>query len=149
MDAEDGTGLSPIGEGSIATFLDALTLFLRGSRDRRDKGETAIQRVTLSRTGNTVRAAITVRHLSHQDRIEILTFSTQSEPELPLVADGEACLPIQRNCALDGRIIDRLANLLCQAENETDPSVDADRPAPLDDKPRGGNPEATTELLKT
>jgi hypothetical protein len=135
--------------GGVATFLDAPTSFLRSSRERRRIGETVIQRITLSRSGETVRAAITLRDLSCRDRVEVLSFSTHAEPELPLGADGGASLPIEQQCAIDGQIIDRLADLLAKTENETSPSVDADRPASLDDKPRGANPEATTELLKT
>jgi hypothetical protein len=149
MDAQTGTHECPIGEGSIATFVDTLTLYLRGSQARRNNREIAIQRITLTRTGNIVRAAITLRHLKRQDSIEIWSFSTQSEPELPLEADGEVCLPIQQQCAIDGQIIDVLADLLSKAENETSLSVDADRPAPLDDKPRGANPEAIDELFKS
>jgi hypothetical protein len=149
LDAEAGTIHPPTLGGGVATFLDALTSFLRSSRERRRIGEMAIQRITLSRSGETVRAAITLRDLSCRDRVEVLSFSTHAEPELPLKADGEACLPIEQQCAIDGRIIDRLADLLAKTENETSLSVDTDRPASLDDKPRGANPEATTERLKT
>jgi hypothetical protein len=149
LDAEAGTMHPPTLGGGVATFLEALTSFLRSSRERRRIGETEIQRITLSRTGETVRAAITLRDLSRLDCVEVLSFSTHAEPELPLGADCGASLPIERQCAIDGRIIDRLADLLCQADNETDLSVDADRPASLDDQPRGGNPEATATVLNT
>jgi hypothetical protein len=149
MDEAHGAEHPPALGGGVATFLDILTMSLRTSQEQRRIGRTAIQRITLSRMGNTVRAAITIRDLSRDDCVDVQSFSTHAEPELPLVADGGASLLIEQQCAIDGKIIDRLADLLAKTENETSPSVDADRPDSLDDKPRGGNPEATTELLKT
>jgi hypothetical protein len=149
LDAAIGAKHPPASGGGVATFLDMLTMFLRNSREQRRIGHTAIQRITLSRTGNTVRAAITLRYLSRGDCVEVLSFSTHAEPELPLGADGGASLPIEQQCAIDGKIIDVLADLLSKAENETSPSVDADRPASLDDMPRGANPEAADELSKS
>jgi hypothetical protein len=147
LDGEIGIGHPPAPEGGVATFLDALTMFLRFSRERRRSGHIAIERIALSRAGETVRAGITLRYLSCRDRVEVLSFSTHAEPGLPL--GGGAALLIEQNRSIDGQIIDRLADLLAKTENETSPSVDADRPASLDDQPRGANPEATAELLKT
>jgi hypothetical protein len=128
LDAEVGAKHPPASGGGVATFLDMLTMFLRNSQEQRRIGQTAIQRITLSRTSNTVRAAITLRSLSHQDLLEVLSFSTHAEPELPLGSDGEACLLIEQQCAISGRIIDVLADLLCKAENEPGSSVAADEP---------------------
>jgi hypothetical protein len=148
LDAEVGAIHPPTKAGGVATFLDALTAFLRDSRERRYIGQVTIQRITLARTDKTIRAAITVRDLSRQDCVEVLSFSNQAEPELPLSVDSESSLLIEQQCAIDGRIIDVLADLFSKAENENGPSVRADEPLPSDATPRACKPATTSSHLE-